>query len=281
MKAAVDCIPCFFRQALDAARFVTDDPAKHKSVLDALAREIPGIALDKSPIHYAPAIYNPVKRIAGKDDPFLEWKRRYNQKALSIYPRAKTEVERAPDPLLTAIRFALAGNVIDFGPNPHFDFDREIENVRTHPFGLCDDRAFRERLRNAGWVLYLGDNAGEIVFDRLLVETLGKPVVFVVRGGPAINDATLEDAAAVGMVSCASVISNGSDYAGTVLEACSAEFQECYAKAPLVIAKGHGNFETLDAEKKAIAFLLKAKCAVVARMFGVAVGEWVLKMHAA
>jgi len=129
-------------------------------------------------------------------------------------------------------------------------------------------------------VLYLGDNAGEIVFDRLLVETLDKPVVFAVRGGPAINDATLEDAEAVGMARYATVVSNGSDYAGTVLEACSAEFLAYYAKAPLVIAKGHGNFETLDAEKKPIAFLLKAKCAVVARVLGVEVGEWVLRMQA-
>ena len=277
MKAAVDCIPCFFRQALEAARMVTGDAVKQKFVLDALARDVSSFLMDKTPIHYAPSIYDPIKTIANHHDPFRAMKRRYNEKALRMVALAKKEIERAPDPLLAAVRFALAGNVIDFGPNAGFDFGKEMENVQTHPFGIFDNDAFRQMVRQTKSVLYLGDNAGEIVFDKMLIETVGKPTVYIVRGEPVINDVTLEDAEFVGMKDCAEVISNGSRYPGTVLESCSDEFLSYYGSAELVVSKGQGNFETLSEETKPIVFLLKAKCTVVARHLGVEVGDFVLK----
>ncbi len=277
MKASIDCIPCFFRQALEAARMVTGDAAKQKVALDALAQDVSTFFMDKTPIHYAPSIYDPIKILANHPDPFQEMKRRYNEKALRMYPVAKQAIERAPDPLIAAIRFALAGNVIDFGSNARFDFEKEMDNVQTHPFGIFDFDVFRRMVCQTKSILYLGDNAGEIVFDKLLIETIGKPTFFAVRGEPTINDVTMEDAESVGMKGCAEVISNGSGYPGTILEACSVEFLSHYQKAELIISKGQGNFETLSDETKPIVFLLKAKCTVVARYIGVEVGDFVLK----
>ncbi len=279
MKTYLDCIPCFFRQALEAARMVTGDEAKQKAIMDAVAQKIPSFSLNASPPEMGLTIYQTVKEMANDDDPYKALKDQYNQKALSLYPKIKKEIQQAEDPLLLAIRYAIAGNVIDFGPNPNFDLDIELVEIRKKPFALIDYEAFRKALAKTDEVLYLGDNAGEIVFDKLLIETMQKPTVYIVRGAPIINDVTAEDAHVVQMEKVATVISNGSGAPGTILHLCSEEFHNHYRKANLIISKGQGNYETLSEEKKPIFFLLKAKCPVIARHLGVDTGSIVLKTH--
>jgi hypothetical protein len=277
MKTYLDCIPCFFRQALEAARMVTDDEAKQKEILDGVARKIPSISPESTPPEMGHTIYGAAKRVANHNDPYKHLKDLYNRKALEMYPSLREEIRHAEDPLLLAIRFAIAGNVIDFGPDADFDIEKELEENRTRSFAIFDYESFENALNAASDVLYIGDNAGEIVFDKLLIEALKKPTVFVVRGEPIINDATMEDARDVGMGEAATVISSGCGAPGTVLRECSDEFMEYYEKAGLVISKGQGNYETLSGEKRPIFFLLKAKCPVIARDLGVEVGSIVLK----
>jgi len=277
MRTYLECIPCFFRQALEAAQMVTNDESKQKAVLDAVAKKIPEFPMDATPPEMGITIHSAVKKAANHTDPYLHLKNIYNEKALSIYPALKEEVKRAEDPLLLAIRFAIAGNVIDFGPTSNFDFDRELEEIRTRPFAIFDYEKFKKALSETEEVLYLGDNAGEIVFDRLLIETIRKPTVYVVRGEPIINDVTVEDAKKVGIDKIATVITNGSGAPGTILRLCSEEFLSHYQKAGLIISKGQGNYETLSDEKRSIFFLLKAKCPVIARHLGVKTGDIVLK----
>lgn len=279
MKTYLDCIPCFFRQALQAVRMVTDDEAKQKAVLDAVAKEIPKLSPNASPPEMGHVIYGTVKKVANHKDPYNYLKALYNQKALSVYPQLKEEILQADEPLLLAIRFAIAGNVIDFGPNSDFDLERELEANRNRSFAIFDYKSFKKNLAETDSVLYLGDNAGEIVFDKLLIETMHKPTVYVVRGESIINDVTLQDAQTVGMYEVADVITNGSGAPGTLLKECSKEFHEYYNKARLIISKGQGNYETLSDEDNPIFFMLKAKCQVIANHLGVETGAIVLKSN--
>ncbi len=277
MRTYLECIPCFFRQALEAARMVTEDECKQKAVLDAVALKIPNFPLEATPPEMGSTIYGAVREITNHGDPYRVVKEESNRKALTLYPELKRKVEEAEDPLLMAVRFAIAGNVIDFGANPGFDLDQELEEIETRPFAVFDYQVFKKALGQADEVLYLGDNAGEIVFDRLLIEQLSKPVVFVVRGAPVINDATLDDAQVAGIDQVAKVISSGIAVPGTILRLCSKKFLQHYEKASVIISKGQGNYETLSEEKRSIFFLLKAKCPVIARHLEVEVGDIVLK----
>jgi uncharacterized protein with ATP-grasp and redox domains len=187
---------------------------------------------------------------------------------------------RAPDRLEGGVRVAIAGNVIDFGIYENIDLDRSLSESFCLPLSAIDYRNFAQAVANARRILYLCDNAGEIVFDHVLIETLrdrGKDVTAVVKGSPVINDATLEDAAAAGLAECAAVIDNGNDGIGTLLEACSQRFMDAYRSADLVISKGQANYETLVETKDArIFFLFKVKCPVVARVLSRENGDIVL-----
>jgi uncharacterized protein with ATP-grasp and redox domains len=126
-------------------------------------------------------------------------------------------------------------------------------------------------------ILYLADNAGETVFDRVLIEHLDRPVTYVVKAAPIINDATFEDAVAAGIDRIAEIIDNGSNAPGTLLDQCSEAFLESFHQAELIIAKGQANYESLSREPAPIFFLLQAKCRVIARDLGVATGDIILR----
>ena len=180
-----------------------------------------------------------------------------------------------------AIRMAIAGNVIDFGPNQAFDMKEEIETIQTKAFAVCDYEQFKTALAQSDRILYLGDNAGECVFDRVLLETMNKPATYVVREKPVINDATLEDAQQAGIDSAVELMSSGTDAPGTLLETCSDRFIRRYHEAELIISKGQGNYEALSNQSQNIFFLLKAKCPVIAKHMGLPVGSIILKRQAA
>lgn len=284
MKTYLDCIPCFFHQALQTSRMVTTDEGKVRRVLDEVGAMLKDLPLDKPPPENGRLVYKKIAEITGNPDPFKGLKKKYTQVTLKLYPSLKRMVVRSEDRLLTAIRLAIAGNVIDFGarsslPQSHGDFDleREVEEVLGRGFGVLDYENFRESLLTAPWVLYIGDNAGETVFDRILIEEMGKPVTYVVRGKPIINDATYEDAVEAGIHEVAKILSSGVDAPGTILGRCSDEFRRAYDSALLVISKGQGNYETLCGEKRPIFYMLKVKCPVIAREIGVEEGDIILK----
>jgi uncharacterized protein with ATP-grasp and redox domains len=281
LRTYLDCFPCFLRQALAAARVATDDPELQRRVLDAVAALMPQLPLDASPPEIAQKTYRLVHEITGNNDPFKELKRIANQHALELYPRFKEAVAAADDPLLSACKLAIAGNAIDLGPpSGHTHVDGIPGSALCPPLVIDDYAAFRRSIHSSDRVLYLGDNAGEIVFDRILVEELRKvgdfEVTFVVRKSPIINDATLDDALYAGIDSVARIMSNGSDAPATILSQCSPEMLRLYASADTIIAKGQGNYESLSDEHGNIFFLLKAKCQLVAGHLGVNEGDAIL-----
>ena len=276
----MDCIPCFFKQALKAARLAGANEDIQKKILDSLPSEVPNFHLSSPPPDLGRVVYRLVREITGEEDPFKKIKDEYNRKALNLYPDLKEKVIHSEDSLLAAIRLALAGNVIDFGIDKPFDLEREIEDIFKKDFAVFDYQEFKQAIKNTNQVLYLADNAGEVVFDRILIEELNKEVSYVVRDKPVINDALIEDAKFCGIDKIAKVISNGSDAPGTILDLCSKDFLSLYEKAKLIISKGQGNFEGLIGRDNApIFFLFEVKCFVIANDVGCGVGDIVLKCN--
>lgn len=277
MRTYLDCLPCFLSQALRAARIATDDEALIKRVLDEVGMMLRDIPLDSTPPESGRRIYRKVAEITGTRDPFRGLKDESTRQALALYPSLKGRVEASSDRLATAIRLAIAGNVIDFGPNRAFDLEREIDTTLEKDAAIWDYPAFRDALSGVHEILYIGDNAGECVFDRILIEELDQPVTYAVREVPIINDATCEDAVQAGIDQVATIVSSGTDAPGTILHTCGSEFQKLYHQAECIISKGQGNYEALSGERRPIFFLLKAKCRVIADDIGVQEGDIVLK----
>jgi hypothetical protein len=223
-------------------------------------------SLDEVPARTTTLIHRLLREEAGVD-PYAEVKATYNRLALERLPGLQRMAAEAPDRLEAAVRLAIAGNVIDFGIYESIDLDKAVSDAFQLPLSNNEYRGFAAAIETADRILYLCDNAGEIVFDRVLLEALrdrGKAVTVAVKGAPVINDATLEDAHAVGLHDCAAVIDNGNDGVGTLLEACSPRFMNEYRTADLIISKGQANFETLvQSGDSRIFFLFKSKCPVV------------------
>ncbi|MDI6890852.1 MAG: ARMT1-like domain-containing protein [Thermodesulfovibrionales bacterium] len=286
MRVHLDCFPCFLKQSIISLRLGTKDELLQKRILKSILPEIQRADISKPPAYTTTFIHRKIRQLLGRD-PFKEIKSEYNQVALGLYPSLKTVIEKSPDPLWTATRLAIAGNVIDFGiftPHQNFgagvDVEGTIRRALNNPLAVDDYSTFRDAISDADRVLYLTDNAGEIVFDRLLIETLvsiGKKVMAVVKGSPVINDSTVEDAVESGLTEVCEVIDNGSDAVGTVLEWTSSTFQETFKEAQLVIGKGQGNFETLTGAEKKIFFLFQSKCDVVSKELGLSTGSMLLK----
>lgn len=277
MKAAPDCIECMFRQALNTARKVTSDAKEQEAVLSRL-RETP-FNLDQTPAAFSQTAYTAVNQVLGVSDPYKDEKKETNAAAAEILPSIQQIVSESEDKLNAALHAAVAGNIIDLGIGSSFDINTDIHRIMEQEFAVNHLEQFRADLDQAGNILYLGDNAGEIVLDTILVRQLieqGKRVTFTVKSSPIINDATMEDAIFAGLDDMAEVIETGSDDIGVNWQNISPEFAEAFASADVIISKGHGNFETCVGRPENIYFLLKAKCPLVAKELGVQLGAIVL-----
>jgi len=281
VETYLDCIPCFLRQALEAGRMATDDEKVVTRIMQQVLREAADFSLDLTPPHMGQRIHRIVRKVSAHPDPYREVKARQNRLGAGWYPHLRGRAEQAPDPRDFALRLAVAGNVIDLGPpdNRPDEAPETMEQDALSRTPAIDHRtAFWRAVERADRILYLADNAGEIFLDRLLVEYLPRDrVTLAVRGGPAINDVTLEDLDGTGFGEVTEVIDNGSDAPGTILEDCSEAFLERYHTADVIIAKGQGNYETLSRAGRHIFFLLRVKCPVLARDMGCEVGEPVVK----
>jgi uncharacterized protein with ATP-grasp and redox domains len=285
MRTYLDCVPCFLRQALDAARRVTDDERIHESLVRQTLQLAATMAFDRPPPWMGQQIHRMLRDAVGQQDPYRQAKHDANRFALQLLPGLRRKIEAAPNPFGLAVRIAIAGNIVDLGVKselPQRDVDAALNEAMTDSVDATALERLERRARGARSILYLADNAGEIVFDRLLIERLPMDRVTVaVKKSPVINDATREDAAAAGLTDLVEVVDNGSDAPGTILDQCSLSFQRRFAEADLVIAKGQGNYETLNNVRREVFFLLKVKCRVIARDIGCPVGRIVLHRHAA
>ncbi len=285
MKTYCDCIPCFTKQALDAARLASDDPDVHEIVLRKALRAVSEMDMRRTPPEMGALIYRIVGQYTNNNDPYKEIKKRFNQFALDLYPDLVKIRDDSPNSFETAARLAISGNIIDFGVGVAVDKKLLVKTIEKtlneELFGNA--KAFEEAVNKASKIIYLGDNSGEIVFDRILIEQIiamkgsADNLIFVVRGEPVINDITMVDAYETGMSEIVNVIDNGQGYPGTVLSKCSADFLQYFNEADLVISKGQGNYETLSNVDKNTFFLLKAKCSVVAKDLGCDIGRSVIR----
>jgi uncharacterized protein with ATP-grasp and redox domains len=268
-------------QALRAGKMAKAGKRSHEKIMKEVASLITRHNMDTPPPFLGGAVQDTVKKISRCADPYIREKKKYNSLALKLYPGLKKEVARAGDRLLAAVKIAITGNVIDFGSEWKFDIHGEIRKIFSHKPDIFDYKKFKKALSKARTVLYIADNAGETVFDRVLIETMKElfpvEVTYAVKERPILNDALTEDALFAGLGKCSRVISSGSGLPGTAPNTGTKEFLLKYKSADIIIAKGMGNFELLDTEEKPIFFMLKAKCSVVASRLGTKLGSMVLK----
>ncbi len=282
MKIYLDCFPCFLRQALEAGRIAGADEKTQRTVMDRVMARLLDISEKETPPRIGDMIHDTVRSVTGNSDPYREIKRRHNEQVLAMEEELSGLIDGSSTPLSDALKLAAAGNLIDMGPERRWKGIQEIfRDFTKKDSTYFDDESFVEALDTANTLLYLGDNAGEIVLDKILIGVLLREtdldITYVVRGGPVINDATMEDARFVGMTDLVKVIDTGVAFPGVVPEASSEEFIEQYTGADLILSKGQGNYESLSDEDGNIFFLLQTKCHVVADKIGCGVGDIVLQ----
>jgi damage-control phosphatase, subfamily I len=285
VKTYPDCIPCGVRQALEASRMVSDDRSLHEKILRETMKVLAEMDYSLPPPAIAREIHRLIHKYSGVEDVYHEAKRRFNSFVLDRLDRFKSLIKTSEKPFETALRLAIAGNVIDFGVRNDLE-ESEVESTINQALEADLDKdtiqALRHSLKNAGKTVYLGDNAGEIIFDRLFIETIMEElgpldICFVVRGGPILNDATREDAAQAGIDKICRVADTGCNAPGCLLNECSAECLSEIESADLVISKGQGNYETLSELEQETFFLLKVKCRIIARDIGAKLGQFILR----
>jgi damage-control phosphatase, subfamily I len=285
MKTHLDCIPCFMKQSLEAARMTTETPVIQEKVLKAVMKHLQNINFEDSPPELSREVHSIIRELTKNNDPYKNVKVESNKTAEKIYNDLKRHVENADDPLLMAIKLAIAGNVIDFGAMNRFNVEDMIDHALHKDFDTSSYQEFKKTLDNSENILYLADNCGEIFFDKLLLEELkkmNKKITYVVKSKPILNDAVKEDAYAAGISDIAEIIAcdDGQDKStpGVVLEFASDVFHKKFKNADMVISKGQGNYEGLSDCSRKVFFLLVAKCPLVARDIQTDVGTLILKV---
>jgi uncharacterized protein with ATP-grasp and redox domains len=292
MLIEADCIPCILNMCISVLRRLPLDERRIRELYGAVLQipSLRGLFWDTTSTEVIESAMGKIADALGDPDPFSSEKERQNRVVLDLYPRLKTLIDKSEDPLYTATKLAIVGNAIDFMvPRNTTDIETSINERLEFSIDQDEYERFRERLRASKRVLYFADNCGEIVLDRLFMETVKglsqAEFTLVVKSVPTMNDATLKEAQAVGMERFATVLENGiqGPLPGTILRRCSSAVKEWVDKADLVISKGGGNFDTLDEEKNVfpgpIAFMLLSKCYPYYRTFGVAVDQPILYNH--
>jgi damage-control phosphatase, subfamily I len=284
MKMTNECLACFTRQARETAERATPDGDVRSEVMRRVAALAKSASPSMCPPEFAERVYDTVAAVTGNPDPFVAEKRLANDMAIGLEPRFRELLSSASDSMRAAIQFSIAGNSMDLGVVREYgDVGALAEAMLTRPLGIDDYWSFQDVLSRAHHVLIVGDNNGEIVFDRLLIEEMMKiracHYTYVVRGRPVINDVTLEDARSVGIDCVADIVESGCGAPGLLLSSCPANLLAMFQSADMVIAKGQGNYESLSEAPRDVFFLLMVKCDVVARDISAPVGAAVVKHY--
>lgn len=279
MEIMLDCIPCMLNQALKSSRMVTDDMDKQENII----KEALKVLLDYKEYRNSPdlarAIHQIIKDQTGVEDPYCEIKNRDLEAAKELYPFLDKFMQDRDGDLYWALKTSATGNNIDSALYQDLDIKKCVELELEKEFSICDLDIFNDKLKTASNILIIGDNTGETVFDKVLIENMPDiEVVYGVRSGPIINDTTEKEAYESGLSQVARIVSTGCDAPGAILEDCSQEFIQIYNNADIIISKGQGNFEALS-EEGDIFFLLKAKCSMISRRLNVDLNTYVFKYN--
>ncbi|WP_202709788.1 damage-control phosphatase ARMT1 family protein [Sporosalibacterium faouarense] len=283
MKISHQCIHCLARQAIEIAEEATSDKKVQEKIIRKSLEELGKIEFHETAPEIAFRMHQHTKSITGIDDPYKKLKEQYNEIAEEIYERIIEEkwLDNADDRFDMACRLAIAGNIIDFSVGLELEYDdivKSVEDSIKHEIYGSGSSSLKEAVGRAKKIMFIADNAGEIIFDKFLLEELPMDkVTYAVKGSPIVNDATMQDAISSGVVNLVKVIDNGHSAQGTILKDCSSEFINAFNEADLIISKGQANFETLsDIKDKPIFYLLRAKCGSVASAIGCQRMDYVL-----
>ena len=275
MKVSAECMHCLVKRQAENIKKYPDEEKKAEYLGKVL-----GIIANGAAEEPAPVLLSHIGRLHeayfGKPFSFDELKKGYNAMLMEKEEEIRQKISRADDPLALALRFSQIGNYIDFGALGSVDDDKLrdfLEQAETLPISEDTYLNFTENLKTAKKLVFLTDNCGEIVLDKLLLETIAKAYphlerTIIVRGEPVLNDATMEDAVQVGIDACGKVIPNGTNIAGTYIPWLSAVAKAEMDEADILIAKGQGNFESLHGCGLNIYYLFLCKCQWFMERFG-------------
>jgi len=281
MKIQIECLPCLINQLIRTLKFMGKDEKQIKKLLDVFSCKLKEISLNWTPPEGGKLLYDFIREQTKEKDPYKFIKKKSIKKSLKFYNNLKKTIKKSKYPLLTAVKVSILGNIIDFGAQDTFDLDKELEEFFSKKFNAQHFDIFKDKLKKSDTILMIGDNAGETVFDRLLLEEIdsNKKIFYSVRETPIINDATYEDAKNSGLDSIATIISTGSGIPGILIDGVSKKFKDIFYSADMVLSKGQGNFETLSDIDREIFFLFKIKCDTVSKILNLPLGESILLYH--
>ncbi len=277
---ALECIPCVLDQTLRTLQAVGADDHQKKQIMQGALVEVRSMLDGASAPEATRYIFKNLMATIKNHDPFREFKKASTRAALDMFPRLKKTVSAADNPFAKAIELSVAGNVIDLATITTGDLLEVfswLDRFTAADFAVNDISELEKEIKGAKVILVIGDNAGETVFDRLFIELIDGPELYYgVRGAPVLNDAVESDAIEAGIEASARIVSSGSTVPGTLLSDVSDEFSALFDSADVVIAKGQGNFETLDKSPRPVYHLFKAKCKAVAAQIGCNIGDFVV-----
>jgi len=284
MKIETACVECIIAQTQRVADAIGADDMLRKKIREDVLAMSKDFDFAESPPEVAREVYEHLAVLAGKKDLYDEVKRHSSEKAKTFIPFLREQIAGAEDPFLTAVKVAVAGNVIDLAAEVSFDLDTEIDKLFHTRFAHDDVDALRQRLARAKTLLYIGDNAGEHLFDALAIETFSAlfpdlHITYMTRGKAIINDITFDEAKADGLERVAALVDSGVDTPGFVYGRAGAEARRLFDESDVVLTKGMGNYECLSpAPRSDLVYLLKVKCNVVSRSIGAEIGSIICKL---
>ncbi|RLD07502.1 MAG: hypothetical protein DRI65_04530 [Chloroflexota bacterium] len=279
MRTYPECYGCVLQQAQSEMDLMGVDFDTQVTAVKKMLSILSEAEGSETPPYLSDRIHTVLRDIPGYSSPYAEVKRKSNQIALEFLDKLRDLAKKGSDPLVQGLKIGAAGNIVDVLNAREFHLWEEVEKVIRQDLLGGGLENFRRMLSESSYLLYLADNAGETVFDRIFIETLDLPVIYAVKGGPILNDATLDDALAAGIDQVAEIVETGSSAPGTILKLCSREFQDLFIDAPLVLAKGQANFETIEIPGEKVFYLLRAKCPLIARVIESPHGSLVLKQN--
>ncbi len=270
------CFPCLLKQALRTAQLATDDETIQERVLKETMKHLESVSSSAPAIKLVDEVQLIAKRITECEDPYKEVKINANEAAMSLYPNLREMVASSSDRLLTAARIAASGNAMSFVVDFEGALGKTAAETVRRGFVLDDYDKFKDSVATSRRIIYLADNAGEAVFDRVLIEELNREVTYVVKSGPWGNDATMEDAIFAGIDGIARVITCGTSDPLGILRSGSKEFFEAMDSADAIIVKGEALYDVLAEEERNIFYIFEVKCPITAQDLGTEIGDIVL-----
>ncbi|NMA45455.1 MAG: DUF89 family protein [Lentisphaerae bacterium] len=270
MNITIDCIPCVLNHVIHTVKTTVTDPKLQERCTRDMLAAVAALDWTNTPPDFARELNRILRGISGNDDLYLEEKDRSTELAHELLEQLQPDIAAQADPFAAAVRLAIAGNIIDYGVDAQFDLDSargRIIEAFTLPIHEQAIALLKSRMDQAKSIFYVLDNCGEAVFDRLLVDFYRDKITLGVRGYPILNDVTPRELVPSGLGGLPYVCT-GDATPGVSSRHSSDEFMAAMRAADLVIAKGQGNFETLNEYDRPIFFLFRAKCAIIIKFLG-------------